>query len=226
MRATKSRKQVTQNCDANFKDIVETPFSIGLSLLVHKETRNKKMIHYLSDLGLSISYKKVIKIENGLGNAIIEKKKSNDGVYIPESIIRNSCLHFAIDNIDFRNDTADGKNEFHGTTQVVFQKKQELEVADIQITPTNCLKYASDPIHACMKPKQPNDNYENYNDPSSLINISTFVNKDRLWGMLQITNSLELFQLPTWGAFNSLMTKTPSISVCETLPLSYMSPTD
>ena len=124
MRATKSRKQVTQNCDANFKDIVETPFSIGLGLLVHKETRNKKMIHYLSDLGLSISYKKVMKIENGLGNAIIEKKKSNDGVYIPERIIRNSCLHFAIDNIDFRNDTADGKNEFHGTTQVLFQKKQ------------------------------------------------------------------------------------------------------
>ena len=31
-------------------------------------------------------------------------------------------------------------------------------------------------------------------------------------------------QLPTWNAFNSLLTKTPSVTLCETLPLSPISP--
>ena len=62
MISTKSRKQVTQNTESPYKDTVETPFAVGLGILVHKETRNRKMIEYLSDLGLSISYKQVMKI--------------------------------------------------------------------------------------------------------------------------------------------------------------------
>ena len=67
------------------------------------------MIEYLSDLGLSMSYKKVMKIENSLGNMIVEKQNSNEGVYIPDNLTQNSCLHFAIDNIDVENDMANGK---------------------------------------------------------------------------------------------------------------------
>ena len=100
MRSTKSRKQVTQNTESLYKDTVETSFELGI--LVHKETRNKKMIEYLSDLGLSISCKKVMKIENGLGNMIVEKRNSNEGVYISDNLTQNSCLHFAIYNIDFK----------------------------------------------------------------------------------------------------------------------------
>ena len=122
MRSTKSRKQVTQNIESPCKDTVETPFAVGLGILVHKETRNKKMIEYLSDLGLSISYKKAMKIETGLGNMIVEKRNSNEGVYIPDNLTQNSCLHFAIDNIDFENDTANGQGEFHGTTSHFSEK--------------------------------------------------------------------------------------------------------
>ena len=65
-----------------------------------------------------------MKMENGLGNMIVEKRNSNEGVYIPDNLTRNSCLHFDIDNIDFENDAVYGKGEFHGTTTVIFQKKQ------------------------------------------------------------------------------------------------------
>ena len=50
------------------------------------------MIEYMSDLGLSISYKKVMKIENGLGNMIVEKQNSNEGVYIPDNLTQNLTL--------------------------------------------------------------------------------------------------------------------------------------
>ena len=199
---------MTQSADSSFRDTIETPFAVGLGIFVHKEIRNKKMIQYISDLGLSIPYNKVIRIENGLENAIIEKKKSNNGIYIPANLRYNSCLHFAIDNNDFRNDTADGKGEFHGTTQVVFQKKQSLSSTDhIQITPTKSLafQHAPDTPLPCMKPKQPNERYEGYIEPSSFIDLSTITNHDRFWTMLQITNNLTLCPLPTWSAFNSLI---------------------
>ena len=47
-----------------------------------------------------------MKIQNGLGNMIVEKQNSNKGNNIPDNLTQNSCLHFAIDNIDIENDTA------------------------------------------------------------------------------------------------------------------------
>ena len=44
MRSTKSRKQVTQNTESPYKDTAETPFAVGFGILVHKKTRNKKII--------------------------------------------------------------------------------------------------------------------------------------------------------------------------------------
>ena len=123
MRSTNSRKQISQNTESSYKDTVETPFPVWLGILVHKETRNKKIIEYLSDLELSISYEKVMKIENGLVNMIVENRSSSEGVYIPHNLTQNSSFHFAIDNIDFEDDTANGKGEFHRTTTTIFQKK-------------------------------------------------------------------------------------------------------
>ena len=157
MRSTKSRKQVTQNTESPSKDTVETPFAVGLRILVHKKRERKKMIEYLSDLGLSISHKKVMKIENGLGNMIVEKQNSNEGVYIPDNLTQSSCLHLTIDNIDFENDTANGKGEFHRTTTVIFQKKRNQKEKSIEIPPINDLafQHTADVIHPCNKPVQP-----------------------------------------------------------------------
>ena len=44
--------------------------------------------------------------------------------------------------------------------------------------------------------------------------------------MLQVVDVSQMCQLPTWNAFNSFLTETPSVTLCETLPLSPISPTD
>ena len=44
--------------------------------------------------------------------------------------------------------------------------------------------------------------------------------------MRQVVDVSQMCQLPTWNAFNSLLTETPSVTLCETLPLSPISPTD
>ena len=109
------------------------------------------------------------------------------------------------------------KMNFTEPLQSFFRKKQNQKEKSIEITPTN------DP---CNKPVQPNEVFEQYNDLSSIIDISHFTNRDRLWGMLQVVDVSQMCQLPTWNIFNLLLTKTPSVTLCETLPFSPISPTD
>ena len=73
---------------------------------------------------------------------------------------------------------------------------------------------------------QPNEVFEQYKDLSSIIDISDFTNRDRLWVILQVVDVSQMCQLPTWNVFNLLLTKTPSVTLWETLPLSPISPTD
>ena len=107
---------------------------LGISV---QETRDKKMIQYLFNLGLSISYNKVMKIENCLGNMIVEKRNSNEGVCIPDCLTQNSCPHFVIDNIDFEND----RQMANGATKAIFHKKQNQKEKSIEVTPTNDLAF-------------------------------------------------------------------------------------
>ena len=56
----------------------ETPFAVGLGLQVHKETSSKKIINCLSDLGLSIDYDRVIKIETEISNSVTDIINKNN----------------------------------------------------------------------------------------------------------------------------------------------------
>ena len=60
----------------------ETPFAIGLGLHVHKETRSKKIINCLSDLGLSIDYDRVMKIENEIANSVTDIINKNEFIFL------------------------------------------------------------------------------------------------------------------------------------------------
>ena len=133
MKATKTRKQVTEH--KNFRDMVETPINIGLAFHLHKETRSGKPINCLYDIRLTISYGTVMKIENGLGNAGRENIESNGGTFMPSTLEIRKRLHFTISNINFKNDTANGKSKFHGTTLVAFQTKSNKKNELLKITP-------------------------------------------------------------------------------------------
>lgn len=127
--------------NTNFRKVSETPFSVGLEIHVHKKKRSKKLNECLSDLGLSISYDKVIKIENSLDNAVAENVSLNDRVSVPPNIQPGIPLHFAVDKIDFKNDAPDGKSECHGTTLVVFQKNIKLNHKLLKVRRTRSLPF-------------------------------------------------------------------------------------
>ena len=66
------KRQSTQNVE--FHDGVETPFSVGLGLMICKHTRSKHIINLLSDMNLTINYDKILKIETNIAEAIVKKK--------------------------------------------------------------------------------------------------------------------------------------------------------
>ena len=171
-----------------FREVVETSFSLGFGIHVHKETHSKKLIECLSDLGLSISYDKVIKIENYLVNAVAENVSLNHGVFVRPNIQPAFHYIFTVDNIDFKNDTLDEKSGFHGTTLAVFQKNSKLNHELLKIRRTKSFTFQHIPFqeNVIMKPNPPNKKFSDYVAPSSSVDVSSYRNADRIWRLCQV----------------------------------------
>ena len=103
-----------------------------------------------------------MKIQNGLGNARHENIESNGGTFIPSTSEIRKRLHFAIDNINFKNDTANSKSKFHGTTLVVFQTKSDKKDELLKITSCKSLPIkptVSQSLESLVKPVLPNEEF-------------------------------------------------------------------
>ena len=81
----------------------------------------------MSDLNVSASYQKVIGIKKNIAQSVLKGSAENDNVFIPVNISVDRPITFAIDNIDLKIDTPDGKHQLHGTATVVYQQKFEDE---------------------------------------------------------------------------------------------------
>ena len=101
--------------DGAYNQMSETPLTVGLGLHLHKSTWSKDLLELMSVLDLRTSYDKIIKIENSIADSVTQRIKTINRVYIPSNIVRGIPIHFTIENCDLKNDTPDGKIEFHGT---------------------------------------------------------------------------------------------------------------
>ncbi len=59
-------------------------------------------------------------METQLANAVLKGVKEI-GMYIPSGLMKGSPIFFACDNVDWNEDTPDGKRTTHATVIVVFQ---------------------------------------------------------------------------------------------------------
>ena len=115
-----------------------------------------------------------MKIENGLGNAVLENIETNGGTFIPSTLEIEKPLHFATGNIDFKSDTANGKSEVLGTTLVAFQTKSDKKNELLKKTPCKSFFIKStfnQSLESLVKPATPNEKFSSYEAPSSLIDL-------------------------------------------------------
>lgn len=78
------------------------------------------MVELLHGMGFSVSYKQILRLETSLAHTVYDTALKK-GTYIPRRLQKGTLVHFAVDNIDFQEDTVDGRNTFHGTITVAFQ---------------------------------------------------------------------------------------------------------
>ena len=90
-----------------------------IGLLIHSQTRQSKLVSYLYNLGLSISYEHVLEIKNLTANAICEQFKA-DRVVCPPKLRKNIFTTAAYNNIDHNPSSTTAKETFYGTEISVF----------------------------------------------------------------------------------------------------------
>ena len=90
-----------------------------VGVMLHTKTRKRDLVDTMYQLGLSISYNRVLEISTELGN-ICHHYHVTNGVCPPEL----KCGLFttaAIDNIDHNPSSTSAHDAFHGTAQSLFQ---------------------------------------------------------------------------------------------------------
>lgn len=92
----------------------EQPLNIYLGLMIHSETGQRKLVDELNDMGLSISYSRVLDIERVLAVKVCEKYVQDDCI-CPPSLTEGIFTTAAIDNIDHNPTSSSANYSFHGT---------------------------------------------------------------------------------------------------------------
>ena len=104
-----------------FRRTRELPFQVGVGLTIHKQTRSAKLVDLACQWGVSVNYERVRGIENDIARAVLKRFKTGNGVFLPPELKRERFVHFAADNLDFQEDTPDGKQTLYVTVLCAYQ---------------------------------------------------------------------------------------------------------
>ncbi len=89
-------------------------------MMIHTETRSKKTVTELHDMGLSVSYDRILQLEDKLATAVCEDFRDK-GVVVPAQLRCGVFTAGALDNLDHNPSSTTAKDSFHGTGISLFQ---------------------------------------------------------------------------------------------------------
>ena len=102
-----------------FRHQREYPLQVGVGLLAHQQMRSKSVIDVLYELGVSVTYARILRIETQLAQAVLSNS-SEHNIFIPPKLCKGQFIFFLV----LTEDTPYGKNTLHVTAMVVFQRKR------------------------------------------------------------------------------------------------------
>ena len=108
--------------DMVFRSRKMSPLTFNLPLAFHARHRDKVLVETLNHAYVGCSYKAILDYEADLEQAVLERMATGPGICIPDFVKKDVNIWFAIDNIDFLEDTPSGQGTFHGTVIVAFQR--------------------------------------------------------------------------------------------------------
>ena len=98
----------------------EPPLPLYIGLTIHATTRSKALIMKLYELGLSVSYQRIMEIEESLASSVSEQFVA-DGCVVPASLRKGLLTIGALDNLDHNPSSTTAASSFHGTGISLFQ---------------------------------------------------------------------------------------------------------
>ena len=109
-----------------------------MGLMVHSRTRKKRRIEELNEYGLSISYKRILEIQNSITNQLYKLHDVQRSV-CPPRLQENIFTVSAIDNLDHNPSCSTAKDFFHdiGISIFQFQTNQD-DSFKFELSETSC----------------------------------------------------------------------------------------
>lgn len=98
----------------------EPPLPLYIGLSTHTHTRSKKAIESLYKLGISVSYSRMLEVEESIASGICKRYKHEDLV-CPANLRKGLFTVGALDNIDHNPSATTAQGSFHGTAISIFQ---------------------------------------------------------------------------------------------------------
>ena len=120
--ATKTDRQISRKGFQTMRSMTIVPRQVAIGMSIHNLSRSKKTVDFLHSFGLSISYGNILRYETRLAESIVWNMVENDGFFIPLNFIKGRHVFFAIDNVDFLEDTFDGKGTSNVTALAIYQR--------------------------------------------------------------------------------------------------------
>ena len=120
----------------------EMPLQLAVGIAVHQAVRSKQLINMLHGFGMSVDYNRILRVDAQIEASVLKRMELNNGLYIPPDVVLGRHVFFAVDNVDFAEDTPDGKNTFHGTAMAIYQRQEAGDVApELTVDPGDqCLR--------------------------------------------------------------------------------------
>ena len=98
----------------------ESPLPLYLGLLLHAKTRKRQLVDKLDDLGLSISYDRVLGISSQMVDEVFARFEA-EKVVCPPNLRHDVFTMGAVDNIDHNPSSTTAQGSLHGTGISLFQ---------------------------------------------------------------------------------------------------------
>ena len=124
-----TERQVKNKKSDVVRSSLEMPLQLAVGIAVHQAVGNKQLITMLHGFGMSVDYNRILRVEAQIEASVLKRMELNDGLYIPPDLVLGRHVFFAVDNVDFAEDTPDGKNTFHGTAMAIYQRQEPGDVA-------------------------------------------------------------------------------------------------
>ena len=101
------------------------PLMAYVGLLLHAKTRKRGLIDKFYDLGMSVSYDRVLTISTTMGNTV-SARFEEEHVVCPPKLCFSLFTTSAVDNIDHKPSSTMAKGSLHGTGISLFQHSSEI----------------------------------------------------------------------------------------------------